>query len=168
VYHLIHSNCHQLYRFRENIRGRQALFVIVAIRRPLDWIHNLTTFSNAFLQASPRSRYPYNSRLSFTIPPSPSNPTFSLLQFCFNLYTFMAAPSTMYPFWHIQVSLHFSSHFHPLACSFINDRFCGRVLKVCHVIYDPMRHVPSMRTDHERGVSPSPWRLQRCGDRPRR
>jgi len=42
--------CHHLYRFREiSIRRRQALFVIVAVRRPSDWILNLTTFSNALL-----------------------------------------------------------------------------------------------------------------------
>jgi len=46
--------CHQLYRFREiSIRGRQALFVIVAVRRPLDCILNLTTFSNALLMIDP-------------------------------------------------------------------------------------------------------------------
>jgi len=45
--------CHQLHRFRENIRLRQALFVIVAVRRPLDCILNLTTFSNALLMIDP-------------------------------------------------------------------------------------------------------------------
>ena len=42
------------HRFREiSVRGRHALVVIVAVRRPLDRILNLTTFSNAFLMIDP-------------------------------------------------------------------------------------------------------------------
>jgi len=65
MYNLIHSNCkalmcHQLYWFCEiSTQGHHALFVIVAVCRWLDWILNLTTFSNMLLMIDLLLGVPY-------------------------------------------------------------------------------------------------------------